>query len=84
MIKVSALDHPTRKPRDSFFKFKRWRLGSMLYAIIKTREGRFRENPFSGAYLVVTPETNSLENLFCIFAESGYQTRRKLRAINTS
>jgi hypothetical protein len=55
----------------------------VLYATIKTREGRFRENPFGGADLVVTPETNSLEIFFYIFAESGYQTTRKLRVINT-
>jgi hypothetical protein len=42
-------------------------LGCALYAIIKRREERFRENPFSGAVLVATPETNSLQIFFSVF-----------------
>jgi hypothetical protein len=75
MIKVPAFPYPMRKLR---------RLGSVLYTIVKTREGRFRENPFCVADLVVTPETKSLEIFFSyIFAESGYQTTKKFRVINT-
>jgi hypothetical protein len=55
LIKVPAFNYPMRKLHDFFFKFKRRRLGSVLYAIIKTRDGRFRENPFSGADMVVSP-----------------------------
>lgn len=82
-MKVPASDYPMRKLHDFFFKFNPRRLGSVQYAIIKTRVGRFCENPSSGADLVVTPETNSLGNFFVFLRKVDIRPQGNPRVINT-